>query len=125
MSAPEDVIQDCQRMREAPRPEYTVADAVEDAKWVERTPDGVLSPDRARQVIAMLHAALQASPCYYKAAQQNIPTFVLLGYDLAGHEAMIAWIAAASKHGCRPEKLADAIEILSRWKKLSGLRWPT
>lgn len=125
MSGAGDVVEDCARLREAPVGTYTIPQAIEDALWLERTPDAVLAPAKARQIVATLHAALQANPAVYKGARYGIPLFALLAYDRAGHVAITAWSNAAEEHGCRPEKVEDARRILSRWAARSDLAWPT
>lgn len=118
------VIQDCAEQREAARAAYTIPEAVTDAQYLRRTPDAVLPLDRAKQVIDTLLAALEASPCYFKAARLGIPTFTLLAYDRAGHAAIRVWSAAAEAHGCRPEKVNDALATVSTWEQSPDCSWP-
>src|SRR5712664_1805808 len=113
-----DVVADSARMREeTARKTYTIADAIDDARWLRRTPDGVLSPDRSKQVIDTLLAALEASPCYFKGARLGIPTFTLIAYDLAGQIAILKWAEVAEAHGCRHEKVQDALAKVTEWGK--------
>jgi hypothetical protein len=104
---------------------FTIANAIEEALWMRKTPDGYMTPEKQRLLVLTLLSALESSPCFFKGARLNIPTFTLLSYDLAGHAALQAWINAAEAHGCRPEKVDDARRILRTWSQLPGLRWPT
>ena len=52
------VVSDCAALREGPQPDYTITQAIADAQWLERTPDAVISPERLKQIITTLHAAL-------------------------------------------------------------------
>lgn len=122
---PAKVIADCAEMRDGQRPDMTVAEAIAQAQWVRRTPDGVLSPAIAKQTMEALLSALEASPCYFKGARLGIPTFTLLAYDRAGHLAIGEWIKQASAHGCRPEKVADASARLAEFMQRTDCSWPT
>lgn len=120
-----DVVADCARMREEARREFTIADAIAEAEWLAKTPDGVLSHAVAKQTVLALLAALQSSPCYYKAVQRGIPTFTFLAYDKAGHDAIRLWSVLAEKHGARPEKYVTARTMVAAWEQRTDLRWPT
>lgn len=119
------VVEACAAMREQARENYTVAQALDDALWLRRTPDAVLSPDRSKQIIATLLAATEASPCFYKGVRDGVPTFTLLAYDQAGHAAIRIWAQLAEQHGARPEKFASAIAMVTSWERRPDLRWPT
>ena len=119
------IVADCAAMREQPRANYTVPEAIADALWLERTPDAVVSRDRLKQIIATLHAGLQASPCYYKGAREGIPTFTILAYDRAGHAAIRHWADLADDHGARATKYESARAMVTEWLKRTDLRWPT
>lgn len=119
------VVADCAEMREAPRAETTIPEAISTAQWLRRTPDAVLAPDAAKRVIDTLLAAIEASPSYFKGAHLGIPTFTLLAYDRAGHLAIDEWIKQAAAHGCRPEKLDDARARLAEFMQRTDCAWPT
>jgi hypothetical protein len=118
------VVQDCAQQREKARESYTIPEAIADAQYLRRTPDAVLTPGQAKQTIDALLAALEASPCYFKAARLGLPSFTLLPYDRAGHAAIRVWSAAAEAHGCRPEKVADALATVSTWEQRPDCKWP-
>lgn len=120
-----EVIAACAKDREeAAARQYTVADAIEDAQWIRRTPDAFVAPQRAKRCIVTLLAALEASPCYFKAARLGLPSFTLLPYDKAGHIALNVWATTAESHGCRPEKVADARAKVREWSQRPDLKWP-
>jgi hypothetical protein len=121
------VVADATKMREAAATrEYTMADAIADARWVERTPDGLLDAERARQIITTLHAALQRSRCYYNAVQRGQEVFVLVQQDRAAPLAITAWANIAGNHGCPQEKVDDAIRVAIAWRGLAPetTKWP-
>lgn len=121
----ENVVADSARMRdEEANREYTVPRAIEDAQWIRRTPDAILAPDAAKRTIVALLAALEASPCYLKAARLNLPSFTILPYDKAGHFAIAVWADVAESHGCRPEKVADARAKFTTWTQRPDCKWP-
>jgi hypothetical protein len=119
------IVDECAQQREQPERAMTVQEAIDEALWVERTPDGFLHPERSRTIIRTLHAALQASPCYYKGVRESIPTFTLLAYDPAGHAAIRRWADLAQTHGARPAKYESAIAMVRDWELRTDLRWPT
>lgn len=96
------VVDACTAMREQARENYTVPQALDDALWLRRTPDAVLSPDRSKQIIA-----------------------TLLAYDRAGHYGIQLWAQLAEQHGARPEKYASALAMVTSWERRTDLRWPT
>src|SRR5712664_2803905 len=119
------VVEDCARMREgAARQNYTIAEAVSDARWLRRTPDAAVLPERARQTIDTLLAALEASPCFLKGAVLGIPTFTILAYDRAGHVAMTRWAHAAEDHGCRQDKVQEVRAKATEWALRTDCKWP-
>lgn len=105
--------------------EYTVADAILDAQWVRRTPDGIFEGQKAKTIILTLLSALEASPCYLKAVKERRESFTILDYDKAGHNALHAWAYHAELHGARPAKLAEAYAKAEKWSQLPDARWPT
>lgn len=119
------VVADMEAVREAPLANYTIPHAIDDALWARRTPDGLLSPERSKQVIVALLAALEASPCFLKGAREGIPTFTLLAYDPAGHAAIRRWADLAQTHGARPEKYESALAMVRQWEQRHDLKWPT
>jgi hypothetical protein len=126
MSKGSEVLQEMARMRaETEARPMTIAEAVDKVRWVERTPDGILDPIVAKRVMATLLGAIEASPCYFKAVTQNIPSFTLLATDHAGHRAILLWSSLAEEHGARPEKYESARKMVIEWIKRPDLRWPT
>src|SRR5258708_24957373 len=105
------VIAACAEQREAKhaaeQQPMTIPEAISQAIWTRKTPDGFLDPALAKKTIVALLSALEASPCYFKGARLGIPTFTLLAYDRAGHIAIREWANAAQAHGCRMEKVTD------------------
>lgn len=51
--------------------ELTIADAIAEAKWLDKTPDGVLAPNVAKDVIRTLHAALQRAAEFFEWIQND------------------------------------------------------
>jgi hypothetical protein len=104
----------------------TVQDAIDEALWLRRTPDGILSPDVAKQTIATLHAALEASRCYYNAVRRRQQTFVLVEQDRAAPAAIAAWAATARAHGCPAEKVENAFRVAQEWRSRPehATKWP-
>lgn len=120
-----DVIKDCARMRAARATQpMTIADAIDKVRWLERTPDGILDPLVAKRVMATLLGAIEASPCYYKAVTQNLPSFTLIP-ERAAVIALREWANAAKAHGARPEKYEPAFQMAVQWDMRPGIRWPT
>jgi hypothetical protein len=107
-----------------PEPNYTIAQAIGDARWVQNTPDAVIAPDRSKQIILTLLAAIEASPCYLKASMLGMRPFVILPYDRAGDAAMLEWIRQADAHGCRADKVDDARAMLMQWRQRPDRVWP-
>lgn len=105
--------------------EYKIGDAITDAQYYRAHPEVIVGPTQAKRVIDTLLAALEASPCYFKAAREGIPSFTLLAYDLAGHHAIRVWAGYAQNHGARPEKYESAVGMVYDWQNRDDLRWPT
>jgi hypothetical protein len=119
------VLQDMARMRaETEARPMTIAEAIDKVRWVERTPDGILDPIVAKRVMATLLAALEASPCYFKAARLGLPSFTLIP-ERAAVIALREWANAAAAHGARREKYEPAFQMAVEWEMLPDLRWPT
>jgi hypothetical protein len=119
------IVSECAQLRDqAASRVMTIPNAIDAALWIERTPDAIVDPTVAKDIIRTLHAALQASPCYYKAARLGIPTFVLLAHDRAGHDAIFAWARVADMHGCRAEKVEDARAMAVQWSARPDCKWP-
>jgi hypothetical protein len=123
---PHKVLAESEKLRAeaAAQPQMTIPRAIDNAEWMRRTPDAVLSIDAAKRTIDALLSALQASPCYFKAARLGLPSFTLLPYDMAGHHALITWAQKAEEHGCRPEKFAQARALAFEWSKRPDCKWP-
>jgi hypothetical protein len=121
----ESVIDEMARMRNEPPPPMTVAEAIMLAVTIRTQPEFLIDPRAAKRVIDTLLSAIEASPCYLKGVREGIPTFVLLATDRAAIPALTEWIDHAAAHGCRAEKVENAMSILSNWRKRPDLRWPT
>lgn len=121
------VVAECASLREeAARKEYTIAQAIQDAMWVRRTPDAVISPARAKQMITTLLSGIESSRCFLKALQNGEEVFVLRSIDRAAPFGIVAWADAAAERGCRAEKLDDAYRISGRWtnQPAEKTKWP-
>lgn len=120
------VVEDCAAMREGPRADYTIARAIDDARWLRATPDAVISPARCKQIIETLLGGLERSPSYLKAMSLGQEVFVLMQQDRAAPAAIVAWADAAAEHGCPAEKLSEAYGISGRWthQPLALTKWP-
>jgi len=129
-AAPYDVVRQCAELREQQEKEaqkpMTIPEAIARAQWMQRTPDGFAEPMTMRKTIIALLAALEASPCYFKAVQKGEEVFVLRQSDRAAPFVIQHWAALADDHGCKPEKVIDAQAIASRWiaLDLATTKWP-
>lgn len=114
-----------QREQAAKRP-MTLSEAFEEAKWLRRMPEGILSPVVARQAIETLYAAIDANPVLRKALERGQEIFVLVQQDRAAPSAITQWADLAKTHGCPEEKVADAYKKAVRWleKPDAGKKWP-
>lgn len=121
-----DVTKACAEQRDAPRENYTIGTAIEDARWLRSTPDATLSAARAKQIIDTLLASLERSACYLKAMQKGEGVFVLQQSDRAAPDAIALWAVLARSHGCSPAKVADAYAIVASWRcqPLNATKWP-
>jgi hypothetical protein len=116
-----------QAREEAAKPKVmTIAQAVDHAAFLERIQDGIVAPDTARAAIRTLLAALQASPCYYKAVLKGEEVFVLRQQDRAAPHAISEWAQWAEQHGCSPAKVDSARTKASRWisQAIDTTKWP-
>lgn len=106
---------------------YTIADAIADAQWVERTPDGFMDPMAAKRTIVTLLAALQQSSCYFNAVRRGQATFVLVEQDRAAPIAIEVWAQTAEGHGCAEEKVVSALRTAANWRTQPAnvTKWPT
>ena len=124
---PEAVVQDCTAHREKVhlRP-MTLAEAFEEAKWLRRMPEGILSPAIARQTIEVLYAAIDANPVLRKALERNQEIFVLVQQDRCAPAAITTWADMAKAHGCPAEKVQEAYRKAVRWLEApdAGKKWP-
>lgn len=119
------IITETEAARTVGEREYKIADAIADAQFYRAHPEAVVDGANAKRTINTLLSALEASPCYLKAAREGIPSFTLLAYDFAGHLALTRWIMEAQDHGCRAEKVIQARGMLAEWTRRTDLRWPT
>jgi hypothetical protein len=125
---PAEVVRDIAASREqSMRPrQMTIAEAFEEARWLRRTPDGILSPEVAKRTIETLYAAIDAYPSLRKALERGQEIFVLVEQDRCASAAITQWANVAKAHGCPPEKVAEAYRKAVRWLELpeTGKKWP-
>lgn len=109
-----------------PEAEYSILDAIDDALWLRRTPDGVVGADRLRKITDTLLAALQRSKCYYNAVRRGQEVFVLVQQDRAAPWAIRKWGTRAHEHGCPKEKVDAAFATAQRWEQQDQAmtKWP-
>lgn len=121
-----DVVQACAAQREGSVRPFTIADAIEEAKWLRRTPDGIIAPELAKRTITTLLAALESSKCFFNAVQRGQEVFVLVQQDRAAVPAIQRWATTAGNHGCSLEKVNDAFRTAERWEKQdpAATKWP-
>ena len=126
MSAAGDVVKACAAQREGSVRPFTIVDAIEEAKWLRRTPDGIIAPELAKRTITTLLAALESSKCFFNAVQRGQETFVLVQQDRAAVPAIQRWATTAGNHGCSLEKVNDAFRTAERWEKQepTATKWP-
>lgn len=105
----------------------TIPQAIHEALWMARTPDGFVTPTKARDVVLTLLSALQQNTCYLKAMLANQEVFVLRQHDLAAIEPMRLWAELAERHGASQEKVGSARTKAQRWdmQPRDTTRWPT
>jgi hypothetical protein len=121
------VVADMAQQREAAgKVEMTILDAIDDAQWLRRTPDGVVGPMRMRAIVDTLLSALERSRCYYNAMRRGQETFVLVQQDRAAPAAIGQWAAIAATHGCPDDKVQNALSTAERWRKqlATATKWP-
>ena len=106
--------------------QFTINDAIEEALWLRRTPDGVLSPDVAKRTIEALYASIERSRCFLNATRRGQEIFVLAQQDRAAPAAIAAWAATARSHGCQSEKVDSAFRTAQRWgaQSVDTTKWP-
>lgn len=102
----------------------TVAEAINEARWMRRTPDGISSPVVNRKVIDVLLAALEVNPAYLKAVEKNEPTFVLRAQDLAAPTVIGTWAAIAAAQGCDEDKVQEAMSKAALMERWPNRKWP-
>lgn len=109
----------------APRP-MTIAEAFEEARWLRRMPEGIVSPEIAKRTIETLYAAIDAHPTLRKALERNQEIFVLVEQDRCAPVAITQWADMAKAHGCPEWKVDEAYGKAVRWlKSPDGVKkWP-
>lgn len=109
----------------APRP-MTIAEAFEEARWLRRMPDGILSPENAKRTIEALYAAIDAHPSLRKALERGQEIFVLVQQDRCAPVAITTWANHAATHGCPDEKIQDAFRTAVHWleQDTRQQKWP-
>lgn len=126
MSAAGEVVKACADQREATRPQFTIANAIEEGQWLRRTPDGIIAPELAKRTILTLLSALESSRCFFNAVQRGQEVFVLVQQDRAAPAAIEVWALDAGRHGCKSGKVEDAMQTAHRWRSLQPhmTKWP-
>lgn len=104
----------------------TITEAINEAQWLRKTPDGILDPLRARKTIDALLSAIESSPCFLKAKLKGEEVFVLRQQDRAAPFAIRYWAEAAERKGCPGTKVEEANRISVRWGRQSPnvTKWP-
>ena len=121
------VVADIAEQREAAaKVEMTILDAIDDAQWLRRTPDGVVGPMRMRAIVDTLLSGLERSRCYYNAVRRGQEVFVLVQQDRAAPPAIGQWAAVAAVHGCPDEKVQNALATAESWRHqlATATKWP-
>jgi hypothetical protein len=126
MSGAGDVVGECAAQREnlSAGGEISIAQAIDQARWLRRTPDGIVSADVARRVIDTLLAALEVNPAYLKAVAKNEPTFVLRAQDLSSPTVIGTWAQIAAAHGCGEDKVQEALAKAALMERWANRKWP-
>jgi hypothetical protein len=121
------VIAACAAQRAATSTEYTIADAIHDARFLRRVPEAVVSDAQAKRLIGTLFAAIDGAPAFLKALERGQEVFVLVEQDRAAPYAIRQWAEVAENHGTGPEKVLDAKLLAKRWSEspLPAKKWPT
>jgi hypothetical protein len=121
-----EIVRDTTALREGTRREMTIAQAFEEARWLRKYPEGILSPLVARQTIETLYAAIEANPVLRAALERNQELFVLVEQDRAAPAAIQLWADQANDHGCSDEKVTDAYRKSVRWRDCPRIatKWP-
>jgi len=106
--------------------EYTLVSAVEQALFLRKQPECLLSGPEARALIETLLCAIEAHPCYMKALLKGEQVFVLRQQDRAAPGAINMWAVTAKQHGCTAAKVEEAFRISKRWDHLpdAKTKWP-
>jgi hypothetical protein len=122
----QDIVRDTTAQREGDRRQMTIAQAFEEARWLRRMPEGILSPLVARQTIEVLYAAIEANPALRQALERGQEIFVLVEQDRAAPAAINLWADQASDHGCSVAKVEDAFRKAARWRDMPRIKtkWP-
>lgn len=120
------VIAACAEHRASAAAGYSIEQAVEDARFLRRQPEAILSDAQAKRVIDTLFAALESSPAYLKALVRGQDVFVLVEQDQAAPYGIRAWAEVAGNHGTPPEKVSSAQKKAKRWSEhdLPSKKWP-
>lgn len=122
------VVADMSKQREAAaNAPYTFEHALKDAEWLRSTPDGLLTPEKHKQLAVTLLAAIERSTCFKNATIRGQEVFVLVQQDRAAPSAIVAWAGEADEHGCDPAKTTEAYRTAARWRNqpLENTKWPT
>lgn len=107
-----------------PKPQYTIVDALADARHLRKQPEYLIDGPNSRKLIETLLSALERSPCYLNAVIKGRETFVLVSTDRSAPFAIRNWAEHAAAHGC--QKVVEAFRIAQRWEQQDQklTKWP-
>lgn len=114
-----------QREQKAEQP-MTFVEAAELALRARTTPEVLIDGPQAKRALTTLLAAIERSPCFYKATLKGEEVFVLRQPDRCSPMTLEFWAKLAEANGCGKEKVSDAFAIALRWKQQpdSSTKWP-
>jgi hypothetical protein len=120
------VVASCAEQRAAASTGYTIAEAINDAEFLRRQPEAILSDSQAKRLIDTLLCALQLHPSYLTAVVRGQDVFPLIEQDRAAPFAIRQWAEVAERHGTPPEKILGAKLRAKRWAEsaLPSKKWP-
>lgn len=118
------VVAACADQRAQPPAPFTIAQAISDARLMRKVPECIVSDAQAKRVIDTLLAALESNPRFLNAVLRDKRAFCLIEDDRAAPFGIRAWAEVAGKHGCRPEKVAQAEAMATQWEGDPDRAWP-
>lgn len=120
------IVSECRDQRAAAAVQYTISDAVFQARNLRRSSETLLADWEAKRLIDTLLVALEFSPAYLKALVRGQDVFVLAEQDRAAPYAIRQWAEVAGNHKTSPEKVLSARAKAKRWEEnpLISKKWP-